>query len=79
MCHSAFFSLSIISDLNKGFMDFLNDYMHTMRPGSQALLGNPLSPGQEQTSGLCFSSHVCKTQLRGCISYFPAAVREWDD
>lgn len=58
MRHSIFFSLSIISDLNKGFMDFLNDCMHTTCPGSQALLGNPLSPGQEQMSGLRFSIHV---------------------
>lgn len=50
-----------------------------MCPGSQALLRNPLSPGQEQMSGLRFSSHVCKNQLRGCISYFPAAVIEWGD
>lgn len=39
-------------------MDFLNDCMHTMCPGSQALLGNPLSPGQEQMSELHFSIHV---------------------
>lgn len=39
-------------------MDFLNDCMHTVCPGSQALLRNPLSPGQEQMSGLHFSIHV---------------------
>lgn len=52
------FSLSIISDPNKGFMDFLNDCMHAVCPGSQALLRNPFSPGQAQMSGLHFSIHV---------------------
>lgn len=37
--------------------------MHTVCPGSQALLRNVLSPGQEQMSGLHFSIRVFQSLM----------------